>query len=47
MKINLVDTEENYIIDTIDTSAYDIEDDYDIETLKDMLFTIIEEYLSE
>jgi|SaaInlStandDraft_2_1057019.scaffolds.fasta_scaffold205818_2 hypothetical protein len=47
MKINLVDAEEKYIIDTIDMSAYDIEDDNDIEVLKDVLFTILEEYVTE
>jgi len=47
MKINLVDAEEKYVIDTIDMSAYDIEDNNDIEVLKDTLFTIIEEYITE
>ena len=47
MKINLVDADENYTIDTIDMSAYDIEDDNDIEVLKDILFTILEEYVTE
>ena len=47
MKINLVDAEEKYVIDTIDMSAYDIENDNDIEVLKDVLFTILEEYVTE
>lgn len=47
MKINILDTEEGYVIETIDMSSYDLDDDNDIEVLKEELFRIIETYISE
>jgi hypothetical protein len=47
MKIQLTDMIEEYVIETIDLSAYDIEDDEDIELLKNDFAEVIINYVEE
>lgn len=44
MKIQLVDTEDNYIIEIIDIDDYDLDDDRSIEQLRETISDIIIEY---
>lgn len=47
MKINILDAEEDYVIETIDMSSYDLDDDNDVEVLKEELLRIIETYVTD
>jgi|TARA_S200002703_G_C3590478_1_gene181358 hypothetical protein len=46
MKLQLVDADEEYIIDTINMEDYDLSDEDDIQTLSDLLIGILDGYLN-
>ena len=47
MKIQFVDIDEEYVIDTIDISNYDTEDENDLELLKKTIIEIINDYIED
>lgn len=47
MKIQIVDPNDSYVIETIDLESYDLDDDSSLEQLKDLLLEIVTEYYSD
>ena len=47
MKIQMVDPDDNYVIETIDVESYDLDDESSLEQLKDLLLEIVIEYYSD
>ena len=47
MKIQIVDPGEEYVIETIDLSGYDLVDESDVELLKNDLFETIIGYIED
>jgi hypothetical protein len=47
MKIRISDIDEEYIIETFDISNYDLDNENDVEILKQTIFDTIESYIEE
>ena len=47
MKIRLSDIDEEYIIETFDISDYDLDNENDVEILKQTIIDTIENYIEE
>jgi len=47
MKIRIVDNNQDHVIDVLDIDKFDLEDDMDIESLKDEFINIIIGYIED
>jgi len=47
MKLQLVDIDDNYIIETFNMSDYDLENENDVEILKRTILDTVESYIEE
>jgi hypothetical protein len=47
MKIRIVDNDHEHVIDVLDIDKFDLDDDMDIESLKDEFINIVTGYIED